>query len=378
MCRTVHLMGQGFARQKKTKTPKLDEYQTVAAETDEEEEEEEESREEVREKYNKKLKAICGMADSRNGAVGLYNIGLSCCLNSLLQVFFMNRYFTMILRRIKVPFEVAEQKASVPYQMLLLLEEMQRGKQKSVHPLDLAKCLSKHNVRLFVLYDAAQLLLILWNLIKDQITKPDLVSVLALQTKASRYEDSLRSFFAPEQLMEENAFRCERCDRKTPWLRGMKVTYLPQTLILHLKRFCCSERCRTQKINTFLSFPQSLDFSQILAPEQYCLDSQDKDDGLYDLFAVVAHSGSANFGHYCAYVWSLIEHKWYCFNDSSVCQVSKPDLQGEKPILDFPDICKKQDLRSKQNLHHTGHLSVDMGPLAPKPTIYPLLEILEI
>ncbi|XP_042322809.1 ubl carboxyl-terminal hydrolase 18 isoform X2 [Sceloporus undulatus] len=353
-------MGQGFARRKRIKTPKLDEYQTVAAETDEEEEEE--SREDVREKYNKKLKAICGLADLRN-AVGLYNIGLSCCLNSLLQVFFMNRYFTMILRRIKVPFEAAEQKASVPYQMLLLLEEMQRGKQKSVHPLDLAKCLSKHNVRLFVLYDAAQLLLILWNLIKDQITNTDLAESLNLlytirlkecimcqecscETKKEsnmlmlplpmfdfdsrafrKLEDSLCSFFAPEQLMKENAFHCEKCDRKTPWLRSMKVTYLPQTLTVHLKRFCCNENYRTQKINSFLSFPQSLDFSQILTPEQYCLDSQEKDDGLYDLFAVVAHSGSANFGHYCAYVWSLTELKWYCFNDSSVCQVSWDDIK---------------------------------------------------
>lgn len=33
------------------------------------------------------------------GAIGLYNIGQSCCLNSLLQVFLMNIHFTGILRR---------------------------------------------------------------------------------------------------------------------------------------------------------------------------------------------------------------------------------------------------------------------------------------
>lgn len=32
-------------------------------------------------------------------AIGLYNVGHSCCLNSLLQVFFMNIRFTRILRR---------------------------------------------------------------------------------------------------------------------------------------------------------------------------------------------------------------------------------------------------------------------------------------
>lgn len=43
----------------------------------------------------------------------------------------------------------------------------------------------------------------------------------------------------------------------------------------------------------------------------------------YELFAVVAHSGSSSCGHYCAYIRSLTEHKWYCFNDSEVCQVRR-------------------------------------------------------
>lgn len=41
------------------------------------------------------------------GAVGLYNVGQSCCLNSVLQVFLMNIHFTGILRRYH-PFELLE------------------------------------------------------------------------------------------------------------------------------------------------------------------------------------------------------------------------------------------------------------------------------
>lgn len=315
------------------------------------------------EKPNQKHKAIFGIADLRNGAVGLYNIGLSCCLNSLLQVFFMNRYFTMILRRIQVPFEAVAQKASVPYQMLLLLEQMQRGRQKSVHPLNLARCLSMHNVKSFVLYDASQLFLILWNLIKNQITNVDLVeSLTALYTirlqefvvcqdclfeikkdssmlmlplpmfdfdscPIRTLEDSLRSFFATEQLTADNACRCDRCDRKTLCLLRMKVRALPQMLTLHLKRFRSKEGSSTQKISHSLSFPSSLDLSQILTPEQFHPDAWEKDDGLYDLFAVVAHSGKAKFGHYCAYIRSFTDHRWYCFNDSSVCKVSWDDVK---------------------------------------------------
>nr|XP_056703386.1 ubl carboxyl-terminal hydrolase 18 [Euleptes europaea] len=357
-------MGQRVGRPERSKKIRLEEYQTMTAEVEEEEEEEEaEHTKDAAQKLSQKLKAICGLADLRNEPVGLYNIGFSCCLNSLLQVFFMNRRFTAILRRIKVPYEAEEQKWSVPYQMLLLLEEMQQCRHKSVHPMCLANCLSKHRVRLFVLYDASQLFLILWNLIKSQITNLDLAESLtdlytirlreylvcqkcSLETKKNSnmlmlplpmfdydshrvktLEDSLRCFFAPEHLTEDNVCYCERCDRKTACLKGMKVTHLPPTLTLHLKRFCSKHGDRTQKIGHYLSFPQNLDFSQILTREQYQPEAPEEDSGLYDLFAVVAHSGSASCGHYCAYIWSLTDRKWYCFNDSSVCQVSWDDVR---------------------------------------------------
>ncbi|XP_044311278.1 ubl carboxyl-terminal hydrolase 18 isoform X2 [Varanus komodoensis] len=354
-------MGQGVGRPLESKSQKLDEFQSMNAEAHQTDEEE--STENALENLNQQLKAIFGKADLRNEAVGLYNIGLSCCLNSLLQVFFMNRHFTMILRRIQVPFDPEEKKLSVPYQMLLLLEQMQRGKQKSVHPLDLVKCLVKHNMKLFVLHDASQLFLQLWNLIKDQIANEELVERLtrlytiqlqeylvcqkcSLKTRKDSHmvmlplpmfdvnfhrvrtlEDSLRCFFAPEELTEENTFHCDQCHKKTSCVRSTKLTSLPQTLILHLMRFCTKEGNRTWKISHSLVFPQSLDFSQILTTEQYHPDAQNQDDGLYDLFAVVAHSGSADIGHYCAYIWSLIKHKWYCFNDSSVCPVSWDDVK---------------------------------------------------
>lgn len=40
-------------------------------------------------------------------AIGLYNVGQSCCLNSVLQVFLMNIHFTRILRRYHL-FELPE------------------------------------------------------------------------------------------------------------------------------------------------------------------------------------------------------------------------------------------------------------------------------
>ncbi|NXS32376.1 UBP18 hydrolase, partial [Pomatostomus ruficeps] len=296
-------------------------------------------------------------------AIGLYNLGQSCCLNSLLQVFLMNIHFTGILRRIKVPSSPAQRRNNVPYQMLLLLEKMQCGKCKAVGPTDLAYCLSEHRVKLFVQHDAAQLFLTLWNLLKKQMKKPELVEELSdlyticiqehltcqncsfeiksnstiltlplpvLDANSHRLktlEECVQYFFHPEELTGQNMCFCQQCERKTTFLQSMKLVHLPQTLTLHLKRFCFERSFHTHKLSHCLPFPQELDFNEVLTENQCQADDSEKATWQYELFAVVAHSGSTSCGHYCAYIRSLTECKWYCFNDSEVCQVSWDDVK---------------------------------------------------
>ena len=40
------------------------------------------------------------------------------------------------------------------------------------------------------------------------------------------------------------------------------------------------------------------------------------------------HSGSANGGHYYAYIRSYEDNKWYSFNDDSVTEISEAQLSG--------------------------------------------------
>ncbi|KAL2309929.1 hypothetical protein Nmel_006163 [Mimus melanotis] len=105
-------------------------------------------------------------------------------------------------------------------------------------------------------------------------------------------------------------------------LQSMKLVRLPQTLTLHLKRFCFERSSHSHKLGHSLPFPQELDFREILTENQCQADDSEKAAWQYELFAVVAHSGSTSCGHYCAYIRSLTECKWFCFNDSHVCQVS--------------------------------------------------------
>lgn len=328
--------------------------------------EEENYKEEAKEPKSEDWRSpsVFGAADLKNRAVGLYNIGQTCCLNSLLQVFLMNIHFTKILRRISVPVCATQKKKNVPYQMLLLLEKMQCGKQKAVSPRELVLCLEAHRVTMFVQYDAAQLFLTLWNLLKKQMKNPELVEKLSdlytisvqehlacqicsSETKRNSsmlslpvplldsdssmlktLEKCLQCFFRPEELTGHNMCFCEHCGKKTPFQQSVKLVHLPQTLTIHLKRFCFGRSAYIHKISNCLPFPQDLDFNAVLTEQQCQAYDNEKAAWKYELFAVVAHSGTTSYGHYCAYIRSLTECKWYCFNDSFVEQVSWDDVKS--------------------------------------------------
>jgi ubiquitin carboxyl-terminal hydrolase 47 len=49
-------------------------------------------------------------------------------------------------------------------------------------------------------------------------------------------------------------------------------------------------------------------------------------DLVYELYAVLVHSGSAIGGHYYAYIKSFEDGKWYNFNDSDVSLINEEDI----------------------------------------------------
>ncbi|XP_008058508.1 ubl carboxyl-terminal hydrolase 18 [Carlito syrichta] len=350
-------MGKVFAILGKTS-------QSILAESQEFPEEPVEKKEEnsIMKKKGRQLRVQLGAWNYPHGLVGLYNIGQTCCLNSLIHVFIMNVDFTKILKRITVPRRVEEQRRNVPFQLLLLLEKMQDSRQKAVRPLELAYCLQKYNVPLFVQHDAAQLYLTIWNLIQNQITDVDLVerlqvlytiqmkeSLICLDCSLERsknstmltlplslfdvdskplktLEEALCCFFQPKELSSKSRCFCENCGKKTQGKQVMKLTHLPQTLTIHLMRFSI-RNSQTKKICHSLYFPQNLNFNQGLPAEQALCDAEEQSGGQYELFAVIAHVGMADSGHYCVYIRNSVDGRWFCFNDSNVCLVSWEDIQ---------------------------------------------------
>nr|XP_048299949.1 ubl carboxyl-terminal hydrolase 18 [Myodes glareolus] len=226
----------------------------------------------------------CSAWNRPHGLVGLHNIGQTCCLNSLVQVLMLNVDFRKILKRITVPRGTEERKRSVPFQLLLLLEKMQDSRQKAVLPLELAYCLQKYNVSLCVQHDAAHLYLTIWNLTKDQITDVDLA-------------ERLQTLFA---IWTKESLICLGCDAESS-----RISWL---LTLSLPLFDVDSK----PLKTLVR-----DFSFVSLQSEVH----------YELFAVVAHVGLADFGHYCAYIRNPVDGKWFCFNDSHVCRVTWEDVQ---------------------------------------------------
>lgn len=48
---------------------------------------------------------------------------------------------------------------------------------------------------------------------------------------------------------------------------------------------------------------------------------------IYELFAIMIHSGSASGGHYYAYIKDFDTSEWYCFNDQTVSTITQEDIQ---------------------------------------------------
>ncbi|KAM4675140.1 ubl carboxyl-terminal hydrolase 18 isoform 1-T1 [Discoglossus pictus] len=261
------------------------------------------------------------------------------------------------------PHDSVPRERRFPHELFALFEEMQNTKEDAVPPYRVLRCLQILDVRLCVQYDIADLFFTLWNLLIQQMPESHLVDKLkdlfiiqlkdsvtcrkcyqqrstdsdlltiSVPVSASRHhaklplEYALRKFFKTKELNGDHKRFCPKCGENTPSLKGMQLLSLPRTLTIHLKRLRHQKSTQIQKINRAVSFPPFLDLSDVLDADHLPDEDSAQSHYTYRLFAVVAHSGTASSGYYCAYINSSKDNKWYCFNDSSVCKVSWDDVK---------------------------------------------------
>ena len=140
-----------------------------------------------------------------------------------------------------------------------------------------------------------------------------------INKKMSIY-DCFELFTQKEEI--ENIF-CENCQKKETFTKILKIERIPEYLVITLKRFKYTIMYRT-KINCPIKFPMNkLDIGPYL--------TDNTNNEIYDLYAVVNHIGNLSSGHYFSIVKQ--NNTWIQYNDSVVSEFSRTFDTQEAYIL---------------------------------------------
>ncbi|XP_029382079.1 ubiquitin carboxyl-terminal hydrolase 47-like [Echeneis naucrates] len=122
-------------------------------------------------------------------------------------------------------------------------------------------------------------------------------------------ERGLKTFFRKEQVCGDNKIYCDRCSKKQDADIDCEMTQTPPILTLLLKRFTFDFRWkRYVKLHCKVDVPQTVHMENCS----------------YDLYALVNHFGDLSGGHYTAEIKSFETGEWYHFNDDDVERIRQP------------------------------------------------------
>ncbi|KAA0188934.1 hypothetical protein HAZT_HAZT007000 [Hyalella azteca] len=160
----------------------------------------------------------------------------------------------------------------------------------------------------------------------------------------SNLPDSLEQYVKGDLLEGDNAYLCEKCDKKVDTVKRICLKKLPPILAIQLKRFDYDwERETSIKFNDYFEFPRELDMDPYTVRglarngELIAFDESDLEGGSewcsrYRLTGIVVHSGQASGGHYYSYICHRSGHesKWYKFDDGEVTECRMEDDEEMK------------------------------------------------
>ncbi|XP_015595201.1 ubiquitin carboxyl-terminal hydrolase 36 isoform X2 [Cephus cinctus] len=174
--------------------------------------------------------------------------------------------------------------------------------------------------------------------------------------KASSLDEALTSYFSKEQL-DNNDYKCEACKRRVPATKQFSLERPPKVLCVQLKRFSVLGG----KISRHIGFKQTVDMGPYLWKEP-----GDSPTTLnYKLTSMVTHMGpSVNCGHYTA-VAQVSTGQYYSFDDSCVRPISLSNvLSTNAYIMIFEMEPQSQNQLQTQHTLKVNGLSTSKNMLA--------------
>ena len=176
-----------------------------------------------------------------------------------------------------------------------------------------------------------------------QYRKQDPFLTINLSVKNMKnINESLLSLLEEQHLTGENAYFCEKCNKKVNARKKVVFNEIPDNLVLILNRFEYSVDHNTRtKLNDYFEFYHTLN-SQNFDPEKIptssipinlkMINNNKRRDFEYVLQGVVVHVGNAHSGHYFSLIREDLkssnhkDERWFEYNDVTIKDFDPADL----------------------------------------------------
>lgn len=145
--------------------------------------------------------------------------------------------------------------------------------------------------------------------------------------KADSLQKALANFTAAELLDGgEKQYHCQRCKQKVQAVKQLTIHKAPYVLAIHLKRFYPHDP--NIKIKKKVRFDSALNLKPFVS-------GSSDGDVKYSLYGVLVHSGfSTHSGHYYCYVRTS-NNMWYTLDDTRVSHVGEQEVLNQQAYMLF-------------------------------------------
>lgn len=282
------------------------------------------------------------------GLRGLYNLGSTCFMNTIIQAIAHNPIFSSYYLNNNIQEDEDLELANELHKTVI---QLYNGETKPYNPHQLLYQVWNNldNFSTYSEQDAHEFLMSLLD--QDGISqlaeisfKGELQSDVVCtecKTKYSTYDpfldiplqikhvnSNMKSIheclcrFVKKEILDSDYF-CYNCNSKGHATKQLSIKTLPIVLCFHLKRF---QQTKDQmlKVDTHLDFPFQLDMSPYSQTLSKCL---------YNLFCVVEHKGTLESGHYRCYIQQ--NSKWYLCDDERVYRAQQSEIKDCQAYILF-------------------------------------------